>query len=381
MVATEGDEQPSLRRLLDAVLSVGSGLELPAMLRRIVEAATDLVDARYGALGVLDDTGTRLAEFLTVGVGEETHKAIGHLPEGHGILGLLIVDAKPLRLPDLTRHPDSHGFPPNHPPMTSFLGVPVRVRDEVFGNLYLTDKRTADEFSDADEEMVVALAAAAGVAIENARLHSRVRNLALVEDRERIARDLHDTVIQRLFAIGLSLEGAARLVRTDADRAVSRISGAVDDIDLTVKHIRSAIFGLETSLAGNAEGLRTRLLALVRESDETLGFEPRMLFDGPIDTAVDDRRANDLVATLREALSNAARHAQASQVDVAVIANDGELRLTVTDDGVGPPLDRESRGGHGVRNMAARAAAFGGSAELRPGAVRGAVLTWRVPLA
>jgi signal transduction histidine kinase len=148
-----------------------------------------------------------------------------------------------------------------------------------------------------------------------------------------------------------------------------------------VKHIRSAIFGLETSLAGNAEGLRTRLLALVRESDETLGFEPRMLFDGPIDTAVDDRRANDLVATLREALSNAARHAQASQVDVAVIANDGELRLTVTDDGVGPPLDRESRGGHGVRNMAARAAAFGGSAELRPGAVRGAVLTWRVPLA
>ena len=378
---TGGDEQPSLRRLLDAVLSVGSGLELPAMLRRIVEAATELVDARYGALGVLDDTGTRLAQFLTVGVDDEVHEAIGHLPEGHGILGLLIVDAKPLRLPDLNRHPDSHGFPPNHPPMTSFLGVPVRVRDEVFGNLYLTDKTTADEFGDADEEMVVALAAAAGVAIENARLHSRVRNLALVEDRERIARDLHDTVIQRLFAIGLSLEGAARLVRTDADRAVGRISGAVDDLDLTVKHIRSAIFGLETSLAGNAEGLRTRLLALVREADDTLGFEPRVLFDGPIDTAVDDRRANDLVATLREALSNAARHAQASQVDVAVIAHNGELRLTVTDDGVGPPLDRASRGGHGLRNMAARATAFGGSAELRRGAARGSVLTWRVPLA
>ncbi|HET9609530.1 MAG TPA: GAF domain-containing protein [Acidimicrobiales bacterium] len=378
---TGGDEQPSLRRLLDAVLSVGSGLELPAMLRRIVEAATELVDARYGALGVLDDTGTRLAQFLTVGVDDKVHEAIGHLPEGHGILGLLIVDAKPLRLPDLNRHPDSHGFPPNHPPMTSFLGVPVRVRDEVFGNLYLTDKTTADEFSDADEEMVVALAAAAGVAIENARLHSRVRNLALVEDRERIARDLHDTVIQRLFAIGLSLEGAARLVRTDADRAVGRISGAVDDLDLTVKHIRSAIFGLETSLAGNAEGLRTRLLALVREADDTLGFEPRVLFDGPIDTAVDDRRANDLVATLREALSNAARHAQASQVDVAVIAHNGELRLTVTDDGVGPPLDRASRGGHGLRNMAARATAFGGSAELRRGAARGSVLTWRVPLA
>ncbi|HEX6422036.1 MAG TPA: GAF domain-containing protein [Acidimicrobiales bacterium] len=380
MVAPEGDAEPSLRRLLDAVLSVGSGLELPAMLRRIVEAATALVDAQYGALGVLDDTGTRLAEFLTVGVDDAVHEAIGHLPEGHGILGLLIVDAKPLRLPDLSRHPDSHGFPPGHPPMTTFLGVPVRVRDEVFGNLYLTDKKTGDTFTDADEEMVVALAAAAGVAIENARLHSRVRNLVLVEDRERIARDLHDTVIQRLFAIGLSLEGAARLVRSDADRAVSRISGAVDDIDLTVKHIRSAIFGLETSMAGNAEGVRTRLLALVRESDDTLGFEPRVLFDGPIDTAVDDRLANDLVATLREALSNAARHAQASRVDVAVVAHDGELRLTVTDDGVGPPLDREARGGHGLRNMATRAAAFGGSAELRPGAARGSVLTWRVPL-
>src|ERR671919_2548668 len=130
----------SLRQLLDAVLTVGSDLDLSAMSQRIVEAAVDLVDARYGALGVLDDSRTRLAEFLTVGIDEETHKAIGHVPEGHGILGLLIVDAKPLRLPDLREHPDSYGFPPHHPPMRSFLGVPIRVRDEVFGNLYLTDK-------------------------------------------------------------------------------------------------------------------------------------------------------------------------------------------------------------------------------------------------
>ena len=380
MAVDEAQQQPSLRRLLDAVLSVGSGLELPAMLRRIVEASTELVDARYGALGVLDDTGTRLSEFLTVGVSEATHRAIGHLPEGHGILGLLIVDAKPLRLPDLTRHPDSHGFPPNHPPMTSFLGVPVRVRDEVFGNLYLTDKINGGEFTDADEEMVVALAAAAGVAIENARLHSRVRDLALVEDRERIARDLHDTVIQRLFAIGLSLEGTARLVHSDSDKAVERIGTAVDDLDLTVKHIRSAIFGLETSLAGPGEGLRTRLLGLVRESDELLGFEPRVLFDGPIDTTVGDQVAGDLVATLREALTNAARHARATRVDIAVVANNGQLRLTVTDDGIGPPPDHASSRGHGLRNMAARAGASGGSAELRAGASGGSVLTWQVPL-
>jgi GAF domain-containing protein len=229
----------SLRQLLDAVLTVGSDLDLPAILQRIVQAAVDLVDARYGALGVLDESRSRLAQFITVGVDDETHRAIGHLPEGHGILGLLILDAKPLRLPDLREHPDSYGFPPNHPPMRSFLGVPIRVRDEVFGNLYLTDKTSAEVFTDVDEELVIGLAAAAGVAIENARLHARVQELALLEDRERIARDLHDTIVQRLFAIGLSLQGTVGLMRADPGTAVDRVQAAVDDLDLTVKHIRS----------------------------------------------------------------------------------------------------------------------------------------------
>jgi GAF domain-containing protein len=176
----------SLRsRLLDAVLTVGSDLDLPSMLERIVQAAVDLVDARYGALGVLDDTGGRLSQFITVGVDAETRAAIGHLPEGHGILGLLIVDAKPLRLPDLREHPDSYGFPPHHPPMRSFLGVPILVRDDVFGNLYLTDKTSAGVFTDVDEELVVGLAAAAGMAIENARLHARVQPGRRVADRRR----------------------------------------------------------------------------------------------------------------------------------------------------------------------------------------------------
>ena len=204
-------------------MTVGSDLDLPAMLGRIVAAAVDLVDARYGALGVLDESGSRLAQFLTVGVDDQTRAAIGHLPEGRGILGLLIVEARPLRLPDLREHPDSFGFPAHHPPMGSFLGVPIRVRDEVFGNLYLTDKTTAEVFSDIDEELVVGLAAAAGVAIDNARLHARVQELALAEDRARIARDLHDTVIQRLFATGLSLQGAAALVTTDPTEAARRL--------------------------------------------------------------------------------------------------------------------------------------------------------------
>ena len=167
---------------------------------------------------MLDEARTRLSQFITTGIDADARATIGHLPEGHGILGLLIVDAKPLRLPDLAEHPDSFGFPPNHPPMRSFLGVPILLRDDVFGNLYLTDKTTADAFTDVDEELVVGLAAAAGVAIENARLHAKVQELALLEDRERIARDLHDTVIQRLFATGMSLQGTARLVRAGAER-------------------------------------------------------------------------------------------------------------------------------------------------------------------
>jgi signal transduction histidine kinase len=373
----EPTEPRSLRRLLDAVLTVGSDLELATVLHRIVEAAAELVDARYGALGVLDDTGTRLAEFLTVGLDEDTRAAIGPLPEGHGILGLLIIDAAPLRLPDLTRHPDSYGFPPNHPPMHSFLGVPVLVRDEVFGNLYLTDKTTAEQFSELDEELAVALAAAAGVAIENARLHARLNELALAADRERIARDLHDTVIQRLFATGLTLQGSLRLVRSDPDAATDRIEGAVDDLDLTVKHIRSAIFDLETDHRADA-GPRSRVLAVVADAARALGTEPRVLFDGPVDTGLDRSVATALIATLREALSNVARHAGASRVDVEVVVTEGDACLRVVDDGIGPPADDAPRGS-GLRNMAARAEALGGAMTLHPGEGSGTVVEWQVP--
>jgi signal transduction histidine kinase len=372
----------SLRQLLDAVLTIGSDLDLPAMLQRIVEAAVALVDARYGALGVLDEGRTRLAQFITVGIDDETYRAIGDLPEGHGILGLLIVDAKPLRLPDLREHPDSYGFPPHHPPMRSFLGVPIRVRDEVFGNLYLTDKTSAEVFTDVDEELVIGLAAAAGVAIENARLHARVQELALVEDRERIARDLHDSIVQRLFATGLSLQGAAGLIRGDPDAAARRVTAAVDDLDLTVKHIRSAIFGLESVVGQAIGGLRRRVLDLVAEAGDMLGFEPTVLFEGQVDSATPEPVAADVLATLREGLSNVARHAQASRVDIVVAVDGGaghEILLRITDDGIGPPSADQPRG-HGLDNMAARAEARGGSFEIGPSSPRGTEVAWRVPI-
>jgi signal transduction histidine kinase len=366
-----------LRQLLDAVQTIASDLELPNMLRRITQAAVELVDARYGALGVLDETGTRLAEFITVGIDDERRREIGHLPEGHGILGLLIFDAKPLRLPVLSEHPSSFGFPPGHPPMTSFLGVPVVVRGEVFGNLYLTDKTTAEVFTDIDEELVIGLAGAAGVAIENARLSSRVRDLALMEDRERIARDLHDTVIQRLFATGMSLQSAIGLVRSDTTTAVDRVEHAIDDLDVTIKDIRTAIFGLEQPTA-RRKGLRADVFAVLHDSAASLGFEPRVILDGPIDSAVPLSIADEILATLRESLSNVARHANATVVDVELeVGRNVLLRICDNGRGIAQPIPAQ---GHGLANMAVRAKRLGGQFDVKRGPSKGTVVTWQVPL-
>ena len=325
----------ALLKLVDAVLSVSADLDLPAVLQRIIDAATDLVDARYGALGVLDEAGTGLAQFVTCGLDNEARSRIGDLPKGHGILGLLIVEPRPIRLPDLREHPDSYGFPPNHPPMRSFLGVPIVVRQKIFGNLYLTDKQGAETFSDVDEELTVALAGAAAVAIENARLHARLAELILLEDRERIAKDLHDTVIQRLFATGLSLQGTARLSK--APEVAARIHDAVEDLDVTVKHIRTVIFGLETA-ATRASGLRDRIFSLVREARGHLGFLPELTFEGPIDTMVDEEASTGLLNALRDALSNVARNPTTRHVAVHVSAGN-ELLLRVRDDGGGPAVE------------------------------------------
>jgi signal transduction histidine kinase len=375
-VTSEHAGPRALRKLVEAVLSISADLDLSAVLQRIIDAATDLVDATYGALGVLDETGTSLAQFVTTGLDDATHRAIGELPKGHGILGVLIVDPKPIRLPDLREHPDSYGFPPHHPPMQSFLGVPIVVRQEVFGNLYLTDKQGAEVFSDVDEELTVALAGAAAVAIENARLHARLADLVLLEDRERIAKDLHDTVIQRLFATGLSLQGTARLSRTP--EVAARIQDAVEDLDVTVKHIRTVIFGLETA-ATRSSGLRDRMMTLIREARGALGFMPEVTFDGAIDTAVADDIGSELLATLREALSNVARHAAATKVEINVAAGD-EIALRVRDNGLGLPADPHQGGGLGLRNMAGRADRLGGRFSARAEASGGTVVEWAVPL-
>lgn len=371
------DDPEKLRALLDAVLLIESDIELPAVLRHIVEVASTLVDARYGALGVIDESGTSLSEFVTVGFDQETIDGIGNLPEGAGILGLLILDPTPIRLADLSEHPDAAGFPPGHPPMRSFLGVPVKIRDRVFGNLYLTEKRGASEFSDVDMELMTALAGAAGIAVENARLHARVQRLTVAADRERIARDLHDTVIQRLFATGLALQSSLPLV--DNPDLRDRLEDAIADLDDTIRQVRTTIFSLEPPTTAE-RGVRAKVLEICADAARSLGFEPEVRFVGPIDRRVTNEMATELMATLREALTNVARHADARHTEVELSVHD-DLHLKVLDDGIGAGTDATSESmGKGLRNMADRAEALGGSFELlsRPGG--GTELSWRVPL-
>jgi signal transduction histidine kinase len=362
-----------LRRLLDAVMSVATDLDLAAVLQRIVEAARELANARYAALGVLDPSHTHLTEFITVGLDDEERARIGELPKGHGILGLLIVDPRPIRLPHLGEHPESFGFPPGHPPMKSFLGVPIRVRGEVFGNLYLTDKRHDDGFSDIDEELVLSLAAAAGLAIENARLHERTAELALLADRERIGRELHDRVVQRLFATGLGMQGTLKLV--ERPEVVERLYGHIDDIDRTIREIRMAIFSLDVARS-SGPSLRSEVVELVTQSARVLGFEPALDLAGPIDTIVPRQVAAHLLAVLREALSNVARHSGATQAEVTVRA-DSDVFLQVVDNGTG--IEGHG-GGNGLRNMAHRAQELGGRFAVEPGDVGGTMLQWIVPI-
>lgn len=526
--------------LLEAVVAVGSEIELAAVLRRIVETAAGLVDARYGALGVIGETGT-MAEFIPVGLEEAEIAKIDHWPEGRGLLGELIAHPGPLRLADIAAHPGSSGFPDGHPPMRSFLGVPVRIRDEVYGNLYLTEKRGGGQFDEEDEAAVVALAAAAGVAIKNARLYeeaqrsqqwlrasaevtrrllsgpdpdevldlvtqhvlemsgadlavlalpdsdqgalvirhaaglnaARARGLSLpaeslsaevmttgepvtvadfsqdgrvtpaarermslgpavilplggsgsvrgvltvgrhpgampltpaaaemagsfaaqaaivlaladarrgteqltlLQDRERIARDLHDLVIQRLYATGMSLQGVVPLI--ERPEVTDRVSRAVDAMDETIREIRSAIFALQVPRYAARADPRERVLDVLREMTELLGFAPALSLVGDLGDQVPEEAAEQLLVALREALSNAARHAGASQVEVTVAAGPN-LVLVVRDNGTGMGgTTRRS----GLANLAERAVRLGGSLSVGPAGEAGTELRWQVPL-
>ena len=244
------------------------------------------------------------------------------------------------------------------------------------GNLYLTDKADGEVFTDVDQELAVGLAAAAGLAIENARLHEQARMVGLLDERERIARDLHDDVIQRLFATGLSLQAAAHVVTEP--KAVDRITRAVDDLDISIRQVRSTIFELNQQWSSQSS-VRSEIRGVCDEAADTLGFNPTCDIDGPVDSAISDLIRGHLLLCVREALSNTARHAHAAHVEVLVVVRDGRVRLVVADDGIGyepTPGQRSS----GVDNMAVRAESLHGRFSIVPRADGGTLVEWDVPL-
>ena len=366
------EDPAKLRRVLEATLLLEQDLDLPALLGHLIDEARSMTGAQYGALGVLNEDRTALAEFLTVGLEPDEERRIGTRPTGQGVLGLLIVDPRPLRLANLGSHPDSYGFPPDHPPMTSFLGVPIKVRDEVYGNLYLTNKIGWSEFTKDDEALVEALALFAGIAIENARLHQRAAEAAVYEDRDRLARDLHDTVIQRLFAVGLSLQSIAGSLAVTG--LAERLGAVVSDIDETIRQVRASIF----ELGSDTPGARSSVLALARELAPVLGFEVQVSFDGPVDSALSSQVTEHLLASIREAVTNVARHAHASEVKVSLSVSEGLCRLQVTDDGVGLDQHHSNEGGLGLVNMRRRAEKLQGHLSVESPESGGTAIVWEV---
>jgi len=364
-----------LRRVLEASLLIERDLELPVLLRHVFEEACSMTGARYGALGVLNDDRTALSEFITVGLEPDQEKRIGDRPTGRGVLGLLIAHPEPLRLADLNTHAKSFGFPPNHPPMNSFLGVPIKVRDEIYGNLYLTDKIGWSEFTNDDLALVEVLALAAGIAIENARLHQQVQVVAVYEDRDRMARDLHDTVIQRLFGVGLNLQSLAGRAPRDISGAIGE---AVAEIDRVIERIRSTIY--ELGMGAEARGIRDNVVSLVRQLSSIVGFDISISFDGPIDTVVSDSVAEHLIATIRESLTNVGRHAHATEASVTLRVNDGQCQLTVLDNGHGIDESTIHGAGLGLTNLRRRAQKLDGTFAIENVEGGGTSLTWQVPL-
>ncbi len=336
-----------------------------------------MTGAHYGALGVLDEDKSSLSEFITVGLSPEQEAAIGTRPKGRGVLGLFISDPQTVLIREIGQHPESFGFPLNHPPMTSFLGVPITVRDEVYGNLYLTDKIGWSEFTDDDAALVEALSVAAGIAIENARLHDRVRRAIVYEDRDRVARDLHDTVIQRLFALGLTLQGVA--ARVPAGLA-GQIGKAVLELDDVITQVRSTVY--ELGMRETSRGVRDDVRMLVEELHDVISFDVELRFAGPVDTVITGLVVENLLATIREALTNVEKHARATTVTVEISVDEDTCRLTVVDDGVGmgaaATADHE---GLGLSNLRRRAEKFQGMMSLEEVPSGGTVLTWTVLIA
>lgn len=369
---------PALQALDAAVRGISGVLDVEQVLQLIVDRVRELVAAQYAALGIVDEAGL-ITEFITSGITVEERNAIGDLPRGHGLLGLIIRENRSYRIPNIASHPESYGFPPNHPPMRSFLGAPATIRGQVVGRLYLTNKQNAAEFSADDQALVETFALHAAIAIDNARLYGQVQRLAVVDEQDRISRELHDSIIQSIYAVTLSLDDVPELVSEAPAEAGQRVNDAIDALHGVIRDIRNFIFGLRPLLLDSGsllDGLRTLADEMRRNTTtevEIVGEEP----DG-----ISLEVVAELLAISREALANVTRHSGASHASVRLRVPGKDVRLEIADDGRGiDPSTTQARGHHGVANMRTRAEALGGTFDLESGPGTGTRIIVSIPRA
>lgn len=357
--------EKALEGLNQAALAIAAELDIDKVLQLIVNLGRDLVDAQYAALAVGDwriHGSGDVQRFIYSGMSTQDVKAVGHWPRGIGLLGAVIHEQKVIRLENISEDPRSVGFPDGHPPMTTFLGVPIVGAGETLGNLYLTDKRENALFTTGDERLIKMLAAHAAVAIQNARLYSQVERLAILEERTRIGMDLHDGVIQSIYAVGLTLESTRLALPPEADEASSLLGIAIEGLNEAIRDIRNFILDLRPRrFAGDVQ---QGMAQLVRE------FQANTMV--PVSLSIPDKLAElplplgrAIFLTTQEALANVARHAKAKKVKIVMHCTDHRVRLTIQDDGRGFDTANEAlRVGHGLANMQSRAEGLGGTFSL-----------------
>ncbi|MGH2446895.1 MAG: GAF domain-containing sensor histidine kinase [Candidatus Limnocylindria bacterium] len=369
-----------MHALDQAVRGISGVLDVDRVLQMIVDRVRDLVEAQYAAIGIVDDQGV-IETFVTSGISDEDRRRIGELPHGHGLLGLIIRENRPYRISDITAHPQRYGFPPYHPEMHSFLGMPITAQGVAAGRLYLTNKLGPAEFSVEDQELVEMFALHAGIAIDNARLHDEVRRLAVVDERERISRDLHDSAIQSIYAQTLALDDVPELMDEAPDQARLRIDEAIDGLHAVIRDIRNFIFGLRPVLMESGS-LTTGLEHLATELHRSGGVEVEVGVSDPDDhvASLSIEVVAELLAVTREALSNISRHAAANRAELRLVAQPTLLTLEISDNGRGFAADRSSeRGHHGLANMRARVERIGGRFELASGSEHGTRIIVTLP--
>jgi signal transduction histidine kinase len=371
-------QRQQLEALDAAVRGIAAVKSVDTVLQLIVDRVRELASAQYAALGIVGAFGN-IEQFVTSGLTQEQRDAIGPLPRGHGLLGLIIREDRSFLIDDIALDQHRHGFPPRHPEMHAFLGAPVRSKGETIGNLYLTNKMTAPSFSEADLRLVEMFALHAGIAMENARLHEEVQRLAVVEERERISQDLHDSIIQSLYAISLSLEDVPELIADDAAEGATRIDRAIDAIHRSIRDIRNFISGLQPELLGESD-LGASLETLAKEFRATANVDLQLALTGD-PAQIPDELATHLLAIAREGLSNIVRHAHATQASLEVVVTDDRATMTIRDNGRGFDARRSrSSAQHGVTNMSSRAQAAGGALTVRSEMGVGTNIKIEIPL-